>query len=186
MRMYRDRKDTPFAFIERDLATGTERVVIRRRALGGLNISPDGQYIATPSVDESTNSRTYLLVPVAGGEPRELMRMSSEVPAEDLLNGNKGVWLRNACWAPDSRSVLAFKGRGGVLQEPSSAEVELWQIPIDGSAPRRIDGLSPTDGGISVHPDGRRVAFTANEKAPRRNGEIWALEHFLPTGGPTR
>src|SRR5260370_32649863 len=63
VRMYRDRNDTPFAFIERDLATGTERVVIRRRALGGLNISPDGQYIATASVYESTNSRSSLLVP---------------------------------------------------------------------------------------------------------------------------
>src|SRR5260370_6843592 len=81
VRMYRDRKDTPFAFIERDLPRGTERGVIRRRALGGLNISPDGQYIATPSGDEGSNSKTHLLVPVPGGEPRERMRMSSQAPA---------------------------------------------------------------------------------------------------------
>ena len=52
--------------------------------VGGLRLSPDGQYIATPSIDAATNSRVLLLIPVAGGEPRVLMSVFSGVKTEDL------------------------------------------------------------------------------------------------------
>ncbi len=48
--------DKSGAFIERDLASGSERVIIRRRNatdLGDLKLSPDGRFIATLSRDES-------------------------------------------------------------------------------------------------------------------------------------
>lgn len=174
------RESHELAFVQRDLASGKERVIIRRRLLGGPNLSPDGKYIATPSVDEASNSRTFLLIPVSGGEPREVMRVPSEVPAQDLRDNTKGVWLRNGPWAPDSRSFLALKLRGPWPEQESE---ELWSIPIDGGAPRKLEQLSVaphlTGGGFSVHRDGHRIAFTSAEATPQR-GEIWALEHFLP------
>jgi Tol biopolymer transport system component len=165
------------AFIERDLATGKERVVIRRRGLGGIGISPDGRYIVTPSVDEASNSRTLLLIPVAGGEPRELMRVAAEVPANDLYS-SKGVSLRQICWTADSRTLLFLK----VRVRPQGEDHEVWEMSIDGNLPRKVDAeLAPMARVWSIHPDGRRVAIALGEPAAP-NWEIWALEHILPEG----
>ncbi|PYS66118.1 MAG: hypothetical protein DMF76_01120 [Acidobacteria bacterium] len=61
--------------VERDLASGVERELIRGN-LGGAALSPDGRYLATSNVDLATKSKSIMLVPVAGGEPRVLMRVA--------------------------------------------------------------------------------------------------------------
>jgi Tol biopolymer transport system component len=165
------------AYIQHDISTGKETELIRRKLLEQVKPSPDSRYLNSHSFDEATNSRTMILIPVAGGEVRELMRYPSEVPPEDLTNNGKGVWFNRGNWAPDSRSFLAFKFRDGKY-------LETWQIFIDGGQPRKLaDDLKI---GISnslpaVHPDGRHIAFTLTETSPRRDPEIWALENFLPT-----
>jgi Tol biopolymer transport system component len=163
------------AIIHRDLLTGREKELVRRRVLlcQAPNMSLDRLYLACRSVDETSNLRTLLLIPVDGGGVRELMRYSSEVPAEDLADGNKGVWIGGcSIWAADSRSCLATKGR------------ETWRIPIEGGVPEKLAGT--LDLGIlvnrpSMHPDGRRIAISVREPAPKRDPEIWALENFLPS-----
>jgi hypothetical protein len=77
----RIRKPPQAWFVRRDLANSEEKELIRRTMLGQPNLSPDGRYIVTPSVDPATNSRTLLLIPSNGGEARELMRVPSEVAA---------------------------------------------------------------------------------------------------------
>jgi hypothetical protein len=37
-------------------------------------------------------------------------------------------------------------------------------------------------GDLSVHPDGRRIAFTAGQDS----NEVWALENFLPRESTAR
>jgi hypothetical protein len=60
----------------------------------------------------------------------------------------------------------------------------LWLVPIDGTAPRRLDidaavftkdggGL---DSGFSLSRDGRQIAFLSGKSV----AEVWALENFLP------
>lgn len=80
-----------FAFIQRDLASGVEKEVIRRPFLGRPNLSPDGRYIATPSVDIASNSRVHLLIPTDGRDPLEVMRVAPEVEPADLKNYDKGL-----------------------------------------------------------------------------------------------
>lgn len=174
-RNHKEAKDT--SLIRRDLSTGEERELIRRTFLGGVNISPDGQSIVTPGVDKATNARILLLIPFAGGEARELTRVPSEVAAEALSDGNQGVWLRVACWAPDSGSFLAWKTRGRMVDQNTE---EMWRIPINGSAPQMIEKRNLSLGGLAVHPDGRRIAFTVTETNSRRNSEIWSIQNFLP------
>ena len=172
------------AYIQRNLATGKETELIRRRYLSQVNLSPDGRYFAARSVDESTNSRTLLLIPVAGGEVRELVRYPSEVPAEDVADNTKGVWLSPGPWAPDNHSFLTAKIRSSIVVGLGHKTIfETWRVPTDGGKPRKLDNkdILQDDGPDTfvVHPDGRRVAITVTETA-RRDHEIWALEHFLP------
>ena len=172
-------------YIQVDMATGKETELVRRKVLSQVDLSPDGRYFATRSVDEATNSRTLLLISVAGGEIRELKRYPSGLPPQDLAADHKGVWLMQGAWAPDGRSVLAVSIRqpiGGVNRE--NAE-ELWRFPIDGEVPQKLDfdrsleTWSPAS--LIMHPDGRRVAIQIVETAPRRDSEVWVLENFLPT-----
>src|SRR5262249_42283780 len=65
--------DGSTAFVEKDLASGSERVIIRRPNLGALDLSPDGSFIVT-IVREAVKSSALLLIPIAGGEPKELLR----------------------------------------------------------------------------------------------------------------
>ena len=186
-RDYRLTKDA--AYIEREVATGRETVVIRRRVLLNMvDLSPDGQYLVTRSVDESTNSRTLLLIPVHGGEVRELVRYPSEVSLQDLANGAKGVWLNQGLWGADSRAFLAFKYRGNP-QDPGSKSLGTWRISINGDEPQKLDDTSYRDSDVakpSVHPDRRHVAFTVKETTPKRDPEIWALDNFLPSRNPAK
>jgi Tol biopolymer transport system component len=162
---YRDRPGTDsFSFVERDLASGNEREIIRRATtnLFYLNLSPDGRFIATTYDDRSSKSFVLLLIPVSGGEPRELLRVSQ--PQE---------LMATATWMPDGRAVIVDK----VLNE-SGTEREFWLVPTAGGQPRKIDvgtapGLGPD---IRVHPDGRQIAFVAGENKK----ELWVLENFLP------
>ena len=147
-------------FIERDLASGNEREVIRLPSrLGEVNVSPDGRYIATISEEASSKSSTVLLIPVAGGQPRELLRVSL-AEASQRFGG--------MAWTPDSRAVIVMKNRDD--------RGELWLVPVTDGQPRKLDiDLTNWAGGFRVHPDGRQIAFVAGKAA----SEIWALENFL-------
>jgi Tol biopolymer transport system component len=160
-------------FIVRDLASGNEREIIRRpvrdnaRQTFSLNLSPDGRFIATTYNDESTKSSVALLIPVSGGEPRELLRVREPQ-----------VLLGTASWMPDGRAFVVNK-----VLKAGENERELWLVPVDGSQPRKIDvgtinvpgpAASPA---VSVNPDGRRIAYATG--SPEKS-EVWVLENFLP------
>jgi len=172
-------------FVQRDIATGIEKELIRRPFLStGINLSPDGQYIATAGINPSNNSRIMLLIPTAGGEPRELIRVAAGVNGSDLTNFNNGQALMGATWASDSQGFMTRKLVRG--EKPTD---ELWWVPLDGSAPRKLD-LPPSNvawgSGFSVHPDGHRVAYTINETARPQTSEVWVLENFLPKASAAR
>ena len=148
--------------MERDVTSGKEREIISG-VPGEFNISPDGRYIAAKSGCTSGSCNVLLLIPVAGGDHRELLRVS---PPEGILP----AW--SVDWTPDSTAVLVIK--------ETAQRRELWQIPIAGGQPRRLDidiaNWANGQGGFSISPDGRQMAFTAGQNAY----EIWALENVLP------
>jgi Tol biopolymer transport system component len=165
-------------FVERDLASGRERDVSRETGERFGVLSPDGQYFAVGHADGSTNTASLLLVPVAGGQPRELLRLTQP---EALFRPAPGAWTS------DSSGLL--------IQKYTGSRWELWLVPVTGGRPRKLD-IDPSvwrqevssggpivrqgDGGISLSPDGRRVALVTGKNA----AEVWALENFLPA--PTR
>jgi Tol biopolymer transport system component len=154
------------SIIERTLATGAERVLFRERARGNsisIKVSPDGKHIA--SIEVAGDIRTLFLIPIAGGSPQELWRTNPPESAD-------GFALE---WTPDSQALLVSKSW-------DSRRRERWLLPVAApSQARRIEidaEWQGAMGGLALHPDGRRVAFTA--AAGDRGAEVWAIENVLP------
>ena len=168
---------------ERNLSSGTERLIVGGRSspaftkppdgtVGPISLSPDGRWIAAGRLEASGTSEAVVLIPVDGGEPRALLRVSQP------------EWINNTPmpWTPDGRAVLVRK-----MTRADGSTSELWQVPIDGTAPRKLEldvnrVLPYAQGKIQLHPDGHRLAFVSGHYPVL---EVWVLENFLP-GSPTR
>jgi Tol biopolymer transport system component len=158
------------AVVERDLASGEERELIRKTFVGAFRLSLDGRYVAAGIADAVAKYAAAVLIPVSGGKAKELMRV-------DGLNNPVGFSsqvIALAGWAPDSRSVLLAKISPAGVPEP-------WLVSIGGERRKLELNLDTTRvfGQLRVHPDGRQVAFQVG--GPRKPAEIWVLENFLPT-----
>ena len=171
------------SLVVRDLETGRERELYRGAlptALGeyvgasNLAVSPNGQRLAFVWSDFDEQGRTSTALKVistaTGGEPRELLRVH---PPEVIFQ---------PAWMPDGGHVLFGRGRrpwptpGRSGQEP---RFELWRISAEGGEPQHL-GLAMKGlllYGLSVHPDGRRIAFTAGRSL---GSQTWVMENILP------
>lgn len=145
------RHETPSAvrIVARALASGVERELIRRPrlptdeprpVLAGMQLSPNGQWMVTSSLDRAVNQRSLLAISVSSGESRELLRGS-------------GGRLELLMWAPDSGSVF-------VRRVDAGRDPDVLRIPISGGEPVKIDWtLGHDTQGFRVHPDGRHMVF---------------------------
>jgi Tol biopolymer transport system component len=172
------------AFVRRDLVSGDDREIVRRPLLGALNVSPDEKFIATVSVEPSTNSRIMLLIPSAGGDPRTVMQVPAEAPAADPMMPRKGLMVNFIGWAPDSGSVIVSK-----YDNDRPQFEEFWLAPVDGRGPHKLelDGEAfPGRSGrsvLAVSPAGKRIAVSISEAVQSHTSEVWVLENFLPKAG---
>jgi Tol biopolymer transport system component len=73
-------------------------------------------------------------------------------------------------WTPDQRFLLFVRG-----------DRSLWRTPVVGGEAERI---GPHTGGITVHPDGKRIAFSS--VGERGASKVWALEDLLPVASQKR
>jgi hypothetical protein len=169
-------------FMSHNIASGEEKEIARGSFLGGVNLSPNGKWICTMGLDRESNSRVLLLIPTAEGMPRTLMTTPSAVPETELTNTRRGALLSFVAWGPGMQWVLAMR-----RMADSSQANELWRIPLDGGAPQKLEvdpsARIPFFNGISIAPDGKRLAYTVTETTTAHASEIWALENFLPRGG---
>jgi Tol biopolymer transport system component len=133
-------------------------------------VSPDGRTIALPARD-ADGSSTLWLVPVDGGKPRALLRLS---PPEMMI----GSLVH---WSPDGKSLLIGKDKG------DGSPRELWRVNAADGAARKVSLNAewaqflavPGRHSTAFHPDGQHVAFVMGKSQL----EIWALENFLPAFG---
>jgi hypothetical protein len=68
--------------------------------------------------------------------------------------------------------------------------LELWEVPITGTAPRKLGPLPlpkkqlfPGPTRLSVHPDGKRFTFQSREGFVRQTWAIDNLLQFIKAGG---
>jgi hypothetical protein len=99
------------------------------------------------------------------GDPKELLRVSE--PDQFALVG----------WLPDDRTLLVVRfSRRSNAPDLEPRNETLWRVPVTGGPPvstgLTIEGLRD----VSIHPDGRRLAFNAGWK----RAEQWVMENVLP------
>ena len=129
-----------------------------------LALSRDGRELAFVLYRGSSSLHT---MPVTGGEVRELLRGETLFLA--LARG--GIE-----WTPDGRYLLVAR------QTPESdnsrvRENALWRVPIAGGDPQLLLSTENPADFLSVHPDGRHIAFSTGSSYAM---EVWVMENFLP------
>ncbi|MEK7409247.1 MAG: hypothetical protein AAB225_29640 [Acidobacteriota bacterium] len=148
--------------VRRDLESGQDKEIHSvsdpSHYRGGAALSPDGQELAFGVGDTESQSLILKVAPAKGGQAREVWR------------GPTGLSPRPIEWAPDGRSLLITRRRG-----PADPQTDLWLIPVQGGAPRKLELAAEDLRDIAIHPDGRRIAFTAGQD----RSEVWALENLL-------
>ena len=151
-----NRKAQTRAIVTRDLQTGAEKTVSTSLSPLGLAPSPDGRQLAVFDNDEKTRRQAILVMPLAGGESREVRRFETR-----FITGRPS-------WSPDGKFIL-FPAR-------PEDKAEIMCASVDGGEPRKL-GISMVGlGDVSVHPDGMRVAFGAGQS----KSEVWVIANFLP------
>jgi TolB protein len=138
-----------------DIETRKEHILYEDSQAGRIrlpSVSPSGEWVAMAVKGPGKDgiAETVRTVPRSGGQARVLATVrEGSVSSID--------------WFPDGQSLLvATAGKPGVI---------LWRVSIEGGSPERLAGLE-ANGGVSLDPSGRRIAFTRGHTGT----EIWALD----------
>jgi dipeptidyl aminopeptidase/acylaminoacyl peptidase len=121
----------------------TFRDLISMHRLSDPQISPDGRWVAyivaTPDFDANRSVRNIWIVPVAGGESRQITTGGSD---------------ERARWSPDSKKLAFLSSRHGAQQ--------VYSIPLDGGEASQITFLSTGADNELWSPDGKSIAFISS------------------------
>lgn len=117
--------------------------LISMHRLSDPQISPDGQWVAynvaTPDLETNRSVRNIWIVPIAGGEPRQLTRSGSD---------------ERPRWSPDSQKIAFLSSR--------DAAPQVYEIGIEGGEARRVTNLSTGADNELWSPDGKWIAFVSS------------------------
>jgi Tol biopolymer transport system component len=162
----RDRQTKrPARVMRRDLATGRDeeiRVLPAGVEWGTqLFTSPDGRSLALVRMSAGGDEWDFVLLPLGGGELRVLPGPWTDVKPWKLT------------WSPDSRHLMFFRP-GGEGDRPTRSE--LWAVSVESGEQHSLGFSVPQNVfHVSVHPDGKQLAFTTQEETT----EIWVMDGFL-------
>jgi Tol biopolymer transport system component len=159
------------AILVRDLETNEEKQLFKpvgKISPANLVMSPDGGQLAF-SLSGAVPETSLMVMPAAGGSPREILQLKDP---ESIRAG----WNGNIEWIADGRQILFVKAQ-------KDGSNELWQIPVEGGKPRNL-GITYKGiiSDLRVHPDGKRVAFTS----AKLGGDVWVIENFVPKTEPEK
>lgn len=145
--------------VARDLKSGEDKVLVSGFIGFGAAVSPDGGQIAFTSFSgENYGLCTLYILSLKENKSREIFKLKNP---EDF---------GPIAWSPDRGHILFVK-RNFKLNK-----FEIWQIPVEGGEPQNL-GLSTTAmSPISIHPDGKRIAYNFGQP----KAEMWVMENFLP------
>ncbi len=166
-RVHTGRTEYSWSIVAHNPETGEDKELYGEEEYApiALAVSPDGQQLAFH------NRQTLQVMPTTGGEPREILRLQ---PPEIMSIGT------TPAWTPDGRYIIVGKGEY-YPDDPEATARELfdvWRFPVEGGEPQKLGFAMSAFHQLSVHPDGRRIAFT--QPGARWEREIWAMENFLP------
>jgi Tol biopolymer transport system component len=124
-----------------------------------LDLSPDGKELVFGTANIEDGTWHILIMPVSGGEPRELCKFQESEESEKI---------KLITWTPDGKYVL--------FTENNRNASALWRISPEGGKPQKLWQSDKGNAGLSIHPDGQQIALSTSEHYE----EIWVMENFLP------
>jgi Tol biopolymer transport system component len=151
--------EEPSRLMQYDIETRQEKELLRKY-FGPYcpALSPDGRWLTFVALDAEKVIKILYILSADGG------------PLERIAALDENDNIYSIDWMPDGESILYIKGSALTPEQR-----ELWQVSVDDKSPKKIgdfEGMSR----LSVHPDGRQIAFSAL----KRQTEIWVMENFLP------
>ncbi len=155
----------PVRILRRDLESGKDTELATMKGPIGIPKvapSPDGKWLAFTSLDIMKEPVKLMLVPAAGGPPREIFRTKA---------GEYVPWVE---WTPDGRSIWLMR-YGPAADAKAKPSIEFLGVSADGQTIRKLE-LSLPGGGYRIRHDGRQIAYSTGQS----KYELWALENFLP------
>jgi Tol biopolymer transport system component len=109
------------------------------------------------------------------GQARTLMVWSGAGAPRELLRVRDPDWIVLHGWTADGLSLFVTRWSGAVDAAGNSPTRTLWRLPITGGTPvstgLSMEGLRD----LSIHPDGRQIAFNARFK----RSESWVMENLI-------
>jgi len=174
-------KGAPYqcGLMRRDMASGEIRDLFPTEdvQLEPLALSPDGRQLAFAinawaESKEQQDTFALMIMPSEGGAARELLRSKRYIGA--------------LTWTPDGRHVLMMReSESGPDQQ--FGPYQLWSVPVGGGESQPLGLVKPggfaVSADVSLHPDGRRIAFI-NSKEPQE--EVWGIKNLLSTPKTSR
>jgi Tol biopolymer transport system component len=169
-------KGAPYqcGLMRRDMVSGEIRDLFPTEdvELEPLALSPDGRQLAfaindwAPAESKEQDTFALMIMPAEGGAARELLRSK--------------LYIGSLTWTRDGRHVL-------MMRESESGPYQLWSVPVGGGEPQpsglAMPGGFAVSADVSLHPDGRRIAFI-NSKEPQE--EVWGIKNLLSTPAAPR
>ncbi|MCH7823316.1 MAG: PD40 domain-containing protein [Acidobacteria bacterium] len=161
-----DEERATWRIMKRELETGRDTELLPLDGfLRDMATSPDGRLLAFCF----TGGRLKVM-PTSGGNARTLYFTERRSGACSIA------------WMPDGSQLLLSHGiRRRTDDTSTTPHSVMWLISLEGGEPQKV-GLEMNrlgQRGVSIHPDGRRLAFHALlPQGPRF--EVWVMENFLP------
>jgi dipeptidyl aminopeptidase/acylaminoacyl peptidase len=113
------------------------------KRIGDPQLSPDGKFAAftvqTVNVEANKKPQQVWIVPLAGGEPKQITR-----------DGEANSRPR---WSPDSKRIAYISDRSGASQ--------IWLMDPDGGNAKQVTDLPTEADGVTFSPDGKTLLFTS-------------------------
>jgi dipeptidyl aminopeptidase/acylaminoacyl peptidase len=153
--------------------------LISMHRLSDPQISPDGKSIAyavaTPDLEANRSVRNIWIVPVAGGEQRQLTRGGSDLRPRWSPDGKKLAFLSSRDGEPQIYTVVVGGGEAIKLTAvPGGADNELWSP--DGKSLAFVSAVFPDCKDFAC--DEQRDAATAKNKVKAHVYEKLLFRHW--------
>jgi Tol biopolymer transport system component len=137
-----------------------------------IDVSPDGDALVFLN-RSGPGIRRLRIIPTKGGEPRELYSFQPD-----------GSYVITPAWSPDGRYILFPQPTDTTenieLMRPFTPDGwDMWRFSLEEGQAQKLDMKMATFRHMSVHPDGRHIAFSSSGRA-MKFPEIWVMENFLP------